>query len=325
MPQPAAGDRHVNSLLTNLSLLSMQESKDFVAPQVCPFIKVMKQSDRYVQYTDAFFRRNTMAKRARGTESAGGGWEVDTTPNYHCDTWGLHVDIHDDDRRNSDAVFDDDADATEYLSQQAMVNMEVQFATEIFATSIWTGSTTGSDITPGTTWNASAGKPVQDVRTQGSSIKKKTGQWPNVLVCGYNAWNAIRDNADVLDRIKHTQRGVVTEDIVAQVMGLDRVVVSGAIQTTSAEGAATETTAFINTLDDALLLYVPDVPGKRTPSACYTFVWTGAEAGGRNEVGARMKKFRVEELASDRVEMDQNFDIKQTGATFGVYFDDVVT
>jgi hypothetical protein len=324
MPQPAAGDRHVNSLLTNLSLLSIQEATGFVAPRVCPVIRVAKQSDYYAVYNDEFFRRNTMQPRARATQSAGGGFTIDNTNTYFCDKFGLHLDVADDDRRNADAVFELDKEATTYLTQQAMLNMEIDFASTVFATSTWTGSTTGSDISLTTKWNAAAGTPIADVRTQMASVKKKSGQNPNVLVCGRDAWEAIRDNADVKDRIKHTQFGVVTEELVARAMGLDAVYVADAIKTSSAEGASSETTAFINTTDDALLLYVPKTPGRMTPMAAATFIWTGDQGMGLNEYGAAIKKFRMEELEADRVEINQYFDVKVTGANFGAYWDDVV-
>jgi hypothetical protein len=325
MPQPASGDRHVNSLLTNLSLLSIQSAADFVAPRACPVIKVRKQADRYVVYDDSFFRRNEMKPRARATESAGGGYEFDNTPNYYCDKYSLHYDIDDDDRRNADSIFQIDAETTEYLTQQAMLNMEIDFASTVFATSTWTGSTTGSDITVGTKWDNASGKPIKDVRTQRESVKKKSGQWANVLLLGSGAWEAVRENVDVIDRIKHTQFGVPTTELVAKAMGLDAIYVAGAIKTSSAEGASSETTAFINTSADALLLYVPKSPGIMTPMAAATFVWTGDGGMGLNDYGAAIKKFRVEERNSDRVEINQYFDIKVTGAKFGAYFDNVLT
>lgn len=325
MPQPAAGDRHVSSLLTNISLASIQNAAAFVAPKVCPVIRVSKQTDYYAMYTDAFFRRNEMQPRARATESAGGGFEVDNTNSYSCDKFALHLDITDDDRRGADSVFQLDADATVYLTQQAMLNMEINFASTVFATSTWTGSSTGSDITPSTKWDNSSGKPVADVKTQKKSILQKTGQMANTLVCGRGAWDAIAENADVLDRIKHTQRGIVTPELVAAAMELDAVYVADAIQTSSKEGASTETTAFINTQDDALLLYVPKVVGKWTPLGACTFIWTGDQGMGLNEYGAAIKKFRMEALESDRVEINQYFDVKLTGANFGAYFDGVLT
>jgi hypothetical protein len=326
MPQPAAGDRHVNSLLTNFSLLSMQDAAKFVAPKVCPIIRVAKQSDYYAVYTDSFFRRNTMAPRARASVSAGGGFEIDNTNTYFCDKYALHVNVADDDRRNADSVFEIDSEVTTYLTHQAMLNMEKDFASTIFATSTWTGSSTGSDITPSTAWDNASGKPIKEIKAQMTSVQKKTGQRPNVLIVGRDTWDkGLAENADVLARIKHTSFGVATPDLVAQACELEAVYIADAINTTSAEGASTETTAYINTTDDALLLYVPKNPGRMTPCAAATFIWTGDNGMGLNDYGAAVKKFRMEELEADRVEINQYFDIKQTSANMGAYFDGVLT
>lgn len=320
MPQPALGDRHVDSLLTQFSLLSLQNEQGFVASRVCPVVRVAKQSDYYAKYTDAFFRRNVMKPRAPATESAGGGYEVDNTSTYRCDKFAVHLDIADDQRRNADSVFQLDSEATKFLTHQALLNMEESFATDIFATSTWTGSTTGGDITPSTKWDASGGLPIADIRLQMRSVKKKSGQKPNKLVCGALAWDVIRENADVLDRIKHTQRGQVTTDIVAGLLELDEVLVADSIYTSSVEGHATESTAYRLTEDSALLLYVPPSPGIMTPMAACTFVWTGDQGMGLNDAGAAIKKFRMEGLEADRIEINQYFDHVQTAATMGAFF-----
>lgn len=325
MPQPAAGDRHIESALTNYSALSMQNENRFVASKVCPIMRVAKQNDKYYVYSDEFFRRDTMQLRARATESAGGGFEL-SNAQYYCDKYALHVDITDDDRANADSVFELDSEAVMYLNHMALLKLEKQFATEIFATSTWTGSTTGGDITPSTKWSAAAGKPVKDIKEQMTSVQKKTGQRPNILVVGRDTWDkGLAENADMLDRVKHTSFGEVTTDIVARACELEKVYVADAINTTSAEGASTETTAYINTSDDALLLYVPPVMGRMTPAAAATFMWTGGGQRSLNEYGAAIKKFRLENIEADRVEINQYFDIKQVAATMGAYFDAAVS
>jgi hypothetical protein len=323
MPLPTASDVHVNAPLTNISIAYMQQAESFMAPQVFPVLPRLKQSDRYFEYDRSYWYRREMKKRAPGTESAGAGFAIDNTPNYYCDVWALHKDVDDQIRANADSPISMDRDATEFLSLQAMLNMEAEFMTNYFVTSTWTGSSTGSDITPSTLWDASGGDPITDIDNQRTAMKERTGYKPNVMVVGADTWiKGIKNNSLVLDRIKHTQRGIVTEELVAALLSLDKVLVAEATENTAAEGAA-ESYSYMATKNDALLIYSEPNPGILKPTGGYIFAWTGFLGAGA--MAQRIKRFRMEELASDRVEIEQAFDMKLVAADMGVYFDGTVS
>ena len=61
-------------------------------------------------------------------------------------------------------------------------------------------------------------------------------------------------------------------------------------------------------------------PGLLTPSAAYTFGWTGYLCGG-NE-GNRIKRYRWEIIAGDIVEIEMSFDIKLIATELGYFFKD---
>jgi hypothetical protein len=95
-----------------------------------------------------------------------------------------------------------------------------------------------------------------------------------------------------------------------------------AIETTSKLGASTRTSAFIGG-KHALLAYVPPAPGIMTPSAGYTFAWTGYLGAGPD--GQRIKRFRMENLAADRIEIEMAFDMKVISADLGAFFNNAVS
>ena len=80
----------------------------------------------------------------------------------------------------------------------------------------------------------------------------------------------------------------------------------GSIENTAAEGQ-TAAHSFIGG-KSALLCNVAPNPGLLTPSAAYTFSWTGYLGAG-NE-GNRIKRYRWEIIASDIVEIEMAFDTK---------------
>jgi hypothetical protein len=321
MPLPTLSDVHVNRPLTSISIAFMQQLESFVAASALPIVPVAKKSDVYFQYDRSYWYRNEMQKRAPSSESAGAGFAL-STDSYSCDVWALHKDIDDQIRGNADAPLQLDRDAAEFLSLQALLNMESEFMTNLFTTGIWTGSSTGSDITPGTLWDNS-GNPLVDIRNQMRSMKQKTGYKPNLFVCGSQAWTeGIENNSAVLDTIKYTQRGLINPEIFATAIGVDKVIVAEATQNTTAEGG-TASYSFLATNEDCALYYVEPNPSIMKPSAFYGFAWTGFLGAGA--MGQRIKRFRMDPLSSDRIEMEQAFDMKLVAADLGVYFDAVIT
>lgn len=331
MPRPTAGDVHVNRPLTNISVAYIQRQDSFVADKVFPAVPVQKQSDRYFTYDRGDFWRNEAEERAPGTESAGSGFEVDNTPTYYCRVYALHKDIDEQVRANTDQPLDADRDATLFLAQKMLIKRDKVWADKYFTTSVWTGGTggatdqTGVSGTPAANqfkqWDASGSTPIVDVREQFVSIAEKTGYRPNVLVVGANVWKSLVDHADFIDRIKYTTGpAIVTEALVAQVLGLDKVVVAWATENTAQEDQ-TDSYSFIFG-KRALLVYANPTPSLMQPSGGYLFTWNGLL--GMQAWGTRMKKFYIDELESDRVEMEMAFDMKVVAADCGVIFDAAV-
>lgn len=321
MPNPTVSDAHVNRPLTNISVAFMQEATDFVADQMFAVVPVAKQSDRYFVYDRADFFRSEMQKRAPSTESAGGGYRIDNTPTYYADVWAIHKDVDDDIRGNFDDPLDPDRDATAWLSLQGLLRKDKQWVAQYFATGKWTGDQTGVDAAPAANqflrWNVTASTPIKDLRTQVYVVKKRTGLKPNKLALGAEVWAILQDHPDFLDRIKYTQTAMVSPGLLAAVLELSDVLIASGVEVTTEEEAATDTFAFLAG-KHALLAHSAPTPSILTPSAGYTFSWTGRP--GTGGMGQRVSSFRIDEIKSDRIEMEMAFDMKLVAADLGVFF-----
>lgn len=317
---PTRSDIHVNQPLTNISIAYIQDQRNFIADTVFPNVPVNKQSDRYFTYSKADFHRSEAQKRAPGTESAGGSFRIDNTPTYFADVYSIHKDVDDQIRANADAPLNMDRDATIYVSQQLLIKKEEVWANSYFTTGIW-----GTDLqgtTNFTKWDDVNSTPIEDITTQGITIAQSTGFKPNVLVLSPFVFNTLKNNADILDRIKYTQRGIVTTDLLANLFEVDKVVVAMGVKNTALEGA-TATNDFIISSKAALLVYANPRPSLMSPSGGYTFSWNGLLGAGA--LGTRVKRFRMEELASDRIEGDMAFDMKLVSNDVGCYFYDAIS
>lgn len=328
MTQPTPGDVHVNTPLTNISIAFLQNARNFVSDRVFPNISVDKQSDVYYTYDRGFFNRDEMEQRAPGTESKGSGYELSTSP-YYAPVYAFHHNIPDQRRANADSVLNEDRQATELVTHKALIKREKTWVTNFFTTGKWTTDITGVSSGPSGAqvlqWNDAASTPIEDIRAGMTTVLESTGFEPNVLVINQNVFNALIDHPDVIDRLKYGHRQTnspVQADAsdLAQLFKVDDVIVSKAIENTANEGAANAHSFIAGKA--ALLAYRPPSPGLMTPSAGYTFSWNGFL--GAAPQGMRVKRFRLEAIASDRVEIEMAYVQQLISADLGYFFTSVV-
>ncbi|MDX2466303.1 MAG: major capsid protein [Acidimicrobiia bacterium] len=318
--QPTPGDVHVDRALTDLSVAYSQSRSNFVADQVFPKIPVQHRSDSYFKYEREQFFRTDVQLRAPGAETAGTGFGI-TTDSYLCKVYGIHKDVDDQTRANADSPINIDRDATELVTQQVLQFKEQQFVTSFFDTGKWAFNPTTT-----TKWGDAASTPIEDLRDAIVTQTKATSYKPNVLVIGPEVWQALVDHVDLLERVKFTQGpAMASEGLVAQLLGLDKVLTAWGVKNTQAEKDGT----FDATTDmdfhfgkGALLLHVNPSPGLNTVTAGATFTWQGLYGTGAD--GVRIKRYRMEPIASDRIEAELAFSQKIIATDLGTYFDAVV-
>lgn len=336
--QPSRSDVHVNRPLTQISLGFMQDESNFVADRVFQDIPVDKQADAYFTYPRGEWNRDEMQERAPATESAGSTYTIGTDT-YFARLRALHRDVPDQVRSNADDPIDLDAEATRFTSLKALINREVNFATNFFVVGdpgvTWTFKADGNaarsaafDATDEANnqvifWSSADSTPVEDIRLAKRIVLQETGFMPNVLTLGRLVFDVLVDHADIvgrLDRGQTTGSAIVTRDSLAALFELDEILVMDAIQNTALQGAA-DVHSFIGG-SHALLTYRPAAPGRLTPAAGYTFTWRGLL--GMTDMGARITTFRMESLKADRIEIESAYDQKLVAADLGFMFDDIV-
>jgi hypothetical protein len=322
------GDVHINRPLTNISVAYMQDPGMFIASRIFPSVPVQKQSDIFIRYNRADWNRNEMKKRAPATESAGGTYGADTD-NYYAHVYAVHRDVDDQLRANADEAFNIDRDATEWVSRKGLIFREISFAENYFKTGVWTNQKTGVPTAPTANqflqWNDAASEPVKNVKTWKDEMLQATSIVPNVLVLGHLAYTALTENDSIIDRIKYGQTpgspAIVTKQALAALFEIDRIEVLSAIVNTGPEGGV-ESNSFIAQAKSAALFYAPSSPGLMTPSAGYTFVWTGYL--GASAEGGRVSQFRMDLLKSDRFELELAFSQKVVAPDLGIFASAVI-
>lgn len=321
---PTPGDVHVNRPLTNISIATLQEATNFVAGQMFPMVPVMKQSDRYFVYNQGDLLRDEAKRRAPGKESAGMEYDIDNSPSYHCDKWAIHHDVDDDTRANADNPLRPDQDAAEILAQKLLMKRERVFMDAFFKTGVWDTELTGVAASPSSTefiqWDASGSDPVADIENLKSAVSAKHGFEPNAVLLNDDVYKACKNNAAVIERIKYTERGIVTPEILASLFDVEKVLVARGVTNTAAKGA-TDSPIRIGG-KNALVAYVQPRPSLRKPTAGYIFTWAGLYGAGQE--GMRTKRFRMEHLNSMRIETEYAWDMKVVASDMAGFLGGVI-
>jgi hypothetical protein len=330
MPNPDVAEVHINTPLTNVSIAYIQNAANFIASKVFPRVPVDKRSDLYWKYSKSDWRRTDVQRRAPSTETPGTGWTTQMDQ-YFCHVYGVHKDIDDQLRANADSEFKLDADATAFVTNQLLLKRDLDWTASFFKTGVWGTDKTllATDANPeNIQWSKATSDPIGLFGTLQLQFIQQTGFKANTAVVGANVLKALKGHPSIIDRIKYTQRGIVTTDLLSTLLDVDRILPAYAtyasgpnIPDAKAQDAAA-TMSFIADPNSVLLCYTPNNPSLMSPSAGYTFTWKGYLGG--NAQGIRMFRFRQEHIRSDRIEGEMTYDMKVVSPDCGVFLSSVV-
>lgn len=310
------GELRVDQYLTNFSLSWRQDQSTFVAAQAATPIPVMNESDKYAIYPAGYFWRDEAEVRALGGRPVQVGYKVENGQ-YLAEEWAIEHTIDDRQRRNAASPFDLDETGVELLEGKQMIREERIWVQKFLQPDVWTfDQVGGTDFTP---FNDAASEPISVVDDYKIRMQRATGKRPNTLVLGAQVHAALRSNPDIVDRIKYTQRGIASLDVLAAVFEVDRVVVAGAVYNAAQEGAADDF-EFIADENAMLLAFVERGPRMNAPTAIARFGWTGLIPGATNQFGGVITRGRDDRAYSDWIHSRNAYDYKLVSADLGIFF-----
>jgi len=317
MPLPTSRDVHIDQMLTNVSIAYRNAS--YIADEAFPLLGVSRQSNIIPSYDQSYWFRDEVKMAAPGADIAIAEYAVTTTDTYFCPRHRLGRLIYDETRDNTDAPFNLDREAAEFLVDKMQLRREVDFVTNMFTTTPWTTTKTGG--TDFTVWSNYAGSsPIVDMVTYKDTVEALIGREPNKLIIGKQVYIQLKNHPDLIDLIKYTQRGQLTADLIASLFEVDRLLVGRAIYTTTKEGTAEASVSYSRVWGKhGLMIYTPPAPSLMTPSAGYTIVWN--RVAGANQY---MQRFRREEAEADLLVINSYFTQKKTSASAGLFLSGAV-
>lgn len=324
---PSVQSLHIDQYLTNLSVDFVQDEEVFVHNEAFPVVPVQKQSDKFVIYDRGDYLHGDIPERPLGGEAETADWgKSDGT--YRCVERALGHYVDDRQRANADDPMDLEERAMELLTRNFMVHNDQVWQSTYFKTGVWDRDVTGVTASPSSSqllqWDQSSSTPINDIEQEKETMQENSLLRPNTLIAGAKVHRVAKTNSEIREYVKYTQGGVPDEALLAQLFGLDNYVVARSVENTADRGQSTSE-SFIFEKTDALLVHAADNPGLNTPSAGYTFAWTGLIPGATNAMGGVMQTGRDEKAHSDWYEMRIAQDINLVSSALGTFLDDVTS
>ena len=272
-----------NIYLTNLCMAYFQDASRYVAKSIFPICPVQLSSARFYTFSkEDLLRDNVQRKPEFGKVAPAQMGHKDQS--YSCLVDQVIVGIDrisslDYQRTNAPGVIDPRRAKARFIAEQMNIHQDVVFAKSFFRSGVWTNEWTGVSGTPSTNqflkFNDDNCDPVVLFDTLCTSVEQNTGRRPNRLGLGKNAFNALKSNPNVIERVKYggssANPATVNERVLAELFGIEKVVVFSSIYNAGQVGA--EDMQFICDPDSAILAYATSAPAIDEPSAGYIFTW----------------------------------------------------
>lgn len=271
MAIPEGRGVHVDQYLTNVIL--NYRPRDFIAEDIFPVVAVPKQSDAYLQWTQADLFRRPNTRRSPATEA--NLVHVDaSSAKFFCENYALADKVTLEDRENADPLFVRTLEEGKVMRLRdfLLLDAEVRIADQITS-----ASNVGSAVAVASAWNDYANAdPLSDIWTVIDNVRIATGYRPSRVLFSQVGWDGFSRNDKVISKV-NPSGGVLgggptaTPVQAAALLQVDQVLVGAAAYNTAGEGIPQSLSDVWG--ENVVVYYAPPRPSMEVPSAGYTFRW----------------------------------------------------
>ena len=331
--QIAKGAFRPHTALTNMALAYYQDAQNYFAKGIFPICRVRQSSDNYYVFNkEDLLRDSWQRKPAYGKVMPTVISEHTETYNCQVDQMIMGVDLirqTDIDRRQDPSIADPRKQRTKTIAEQANIHQDRVFAEKFFKAGVWANEWAGVDNTAPTgkefiKFSNGNSDPIKFIAEQKLSVHEQTGRTPNKLALGANVFTALTQHPGILERVKYSgstaNPAMVTKNVLAQLFGVDELVVLMSIYNKAKMGADADM-SFIGDPNAMLLAYATNTPSVEEPSAGYIFTW---DMLGDGQI-LPIRQYPGEP-GTDTEYLDglMAYDIRKTADDLAVFFKDVV-
>lgn len=256
----------VDQMLTNVAI--GYKNDEYIAEKVFPSFGVKFQSGKHFIYDRGMFRP-TDSKRAQGSNSNEVTMKVTTGLPYFCEDHALKQFVADEDRDNALTPEAPDISATENVREIHMVNREKELSAMLGDSAILTQYTTLSGTSQFNDFANS--NPFDVIETGKQAVHNAIHVNPNTAIISKQVWDKLKNHPEFLERVKYSQKGVISPDLLASLIEVDQVLIGGAGYNAADEGQ-TDSMSYIWGKNMILAYVAPKVEPK-VMTLGMTYTW----------------------------------------------------
>lgn len=256
-------------LLTNAS--SALIPKGYICEELLPYIGAVTSTGLLAKYGTNHLRVEKSLRGGRGAykriESI-----ARSTAAYSIEGHGLESIVTADDYRNVQSPYKAEEDEVMGLTQLLWTDKEYNLAAALASTSIVTQYTTLTGTNQYDDFLNS--DPIDDFATARSTVKSGCGMLPNVAFMDELVWNKLRFHPQMLDALgfKQNRPGGLTKDEMAVAMGVEKVLIAGAVYESAKEGQTSSLASIWGKH-----IWFAQLPDKAAPYQVSAGYWIGYE------------------------------------------------
>lgn len=302
-------DHYVDPVLTNLSIAYSRQ--DFIADRIFPRIgDLSKPTGIYYKFGMEHFGPIPNTLRAPGTRAREVEWKV-TKDVFSTEEYALLGKVTDEDRKAQDNQVQLEQTTVENVTELLMLDRELRVRDLVTDPTIYptghvqtlSGTSQWSDPD-----NSTPLKDVDGAKAQLASV----GIVPNTMIIPQKVYNALKFNRDILDRIKYSERGLVTVDILRDLFEIENILVPASVYNTANAGQAAN---LVDVWGDIVWIgFVAPRPGLKTMSFGYTFEYRARQ----------VRRWREEDVKTDFFEVSEEVGEKVVAPMAGFLINDVL-
>ena len=208
-------------------------NSSFIADVMLPVVQVGKQSGKYYIYDKSNLRPDKTGRAAgSGSNEVESGLSLSGV--FFADDNALKAKVPFEVIDQAEQALDPLIDETEAVTEKLLIAREISAAALLTSTSSMTQNTTLSGASQWSDYTNS--DPIADIRTAKNTIHANSLKKANVLMLSQTVFNTLADHPKVIARVQYSQLGVVTEELLARLFNVDKVVVGEAGYNSAKEG-----------------------------------------------------------------------------------------
>lgn len=221
--------RVVDAVLTSLSVGYVNES--YIADHVFPLARVTKEAGQIPKFSKDHFKLYSTERAIRAKSNVMQPSDRSFVP--------VALEEHDfsvpmDYREGEEADFD--LEASNAITAEEVIRIRREkIAADLMFDAGQYGANNKVTLAGTDQWtDLDDAAPIDDIETGKEAVRGGIARYPNSVVFGAQSWKSFKNHPTVLDRIKHSQLGVVTVDLAKAILDVEHIYIGKAIYQTDA-------------------------------------------------------------------------------------------